>query len=131
MTARRGPQPPPRTSPRPTALSAVRGNVPARTATRDGHNLTPDAPVSASGDMNWRSALGGEIMPDVPVQPQVRLGLSKETEMVPPGSMVICATSWMLMVLPSEPVAWAENVNVALAFCSFMLKLSQSVACPV
>jgi len=67
----------------------------------------------------------------VPVQPQVRLGLSNETEMVPPGTIVKWATSWMLTVLPSEPVAWAENVNVAFAFCSFMLKLSQAVACPV
>ena len=59
----------------------------------------------------------GEIMPDVPIQSQVRLGLSNETEMVPPGTIVMWATSWMLMVLPSEPVAWAENVNVAFAFC--------------
>src|SRR5215469_18274897 len=41
----------------------------------------------------------------LPVQPQVRLGLSNETEMVPPGTIVKWATSWMLTVLPSEPVA--------------------------
>ena len=72
---------------------------------------------SSARSNELRSALGGEIMPDVPVQSQVRLGLSNETEMVPPGTIVMWATSWMLMVLPSEPVAWAENVNVAFAFC--------------
>jgi hypothetical protein len=74
-------------------------------------------PSPARGQMSLRSALGGEVMPDVPIQSQVRLGLSNETEMVPPGTMVMWATSWKLMALPSEPVAWAENVNVAFAFC--------------
>jgi len=69
-------------------------------------------------------------MPDVQAQPQVRLALSKDTEMVPPGSMVTWATSRELMVVPSEPVAWAEDVNVALAFCSFRLRLPQTVSCP-
>ncbi len=50
--------------------------------------------------------------------------------MVPPGSMVTWATSRELMVVPSEPVAWAEDVNVALAFCSFRLRLPQTVSCP-
>ena len=62
-------------------------------------------PVVGARQMSARSALGGEIMPDVPIQSQVRLGLSNKTEMVPPGTMVMWATSWKLMVLPSEPVA--------------------------
>ena len=39
-------------------------------------------------------------------QPQVRLGLSKETVSVPSALKVKWATSWKVMVLPSEPVAW-------------------------
>src|SRR2546426_12151913 len=45
-------------------------------------------------------------------QPQVTLGLSNETETLPFGSIVKCATSWYAIVLPSEPVAWTVAVNV-------------------
>ena len=64
-------------------------------------------------------------------QPQVRLGLSKETVSVPSALKVKWATSWKVMVLPSEPVAWAETVEVAFKFCRFKFKLSWIVICPV
>src|SRR5260370_18243992 len=64
-------------------------------------------------------------------QPQVRLSLSKLTEMLPSGSRVMCITSWEVMLDPSEPVTCSENVKVWLAFCWLRLKLPQTVSWPV
>ena len=66
-----------------------------------------------------------------PHQPQVRRGLSKETETLPSGNIVTCATSCEVIELPSEPVTLRLLVAVQFAFCRLMFWLPQNVACPV